>query len=189
MGDDRAVDADDIGAAAHDVVPPRVFDVAFQFGAGGAVVPKAVDAAVDFRRLKNEPPSLAQRDDFFHQVWDRLLHHSRADYGTKFSVESSGRPGESVDNFVKRASFFVTNDPHLAGSPRALQHLPRRYTMCCKMVGSRWSGTRFGWDVPPSGGDNMNSVIDHQSRCWHFRVLAKEAAARCGRKWRFATFR
>ena len=72
--DDRAVDADHlIGCAVgtgwrvlHHVVPPAVFDVALQFGAEGAVVPKPADAAVNFAAAENEAPPPAQGDDLFH---------------------------------------------------------------------------------------------------------------------------
>ena len=63
------------GAAAHDIVPPCVFDVALQFRARWAVVPEAVDPAVNLRRLKNEPAPLAQRDDFVHRASLFFLRH------------------------------------------------------------------------------------------------------------------
>ena len=57
--DDGGFQADDIIAAADHVIPPSVADVFFQLDAQRAVIPEAVDAAVDFRRLKNESPALA----------------------------------------------------------------------------------------------------------------------------------
>ncbi len=66
--DDGAVQADDVVALADDVVPPGVLDVALQLHAQRAVVPKAVDAAVDLGRRKDETPPLAQRHQLVHQV-------------------------------------------------------------------------------------------------------------------------
>src|SRR5262249_36521425 len=51
---------------ADHVVPPGLLDVVFQLDAERAVVPEAVDAAVDFARLKDEPLAPAQGDQFFH---------------------------------------------------------------------------------------------------------------------------
>jgi hypothetical protein len=50
----------------HHVAPPRFFDVALQFDAQRAVVPEAVDAAVNLARLKQETASFAQRNQLFH---------------------------------------------------------------------------------------------------------------------------
>ncbi len=50
------------------VAPPRVFDVALQLDAQGSVIPEAVEAPVDFRRLVDESAPFAQRDDFVHCV-------------------------------------------------------------------------------------------------------------------------
>src|ERR1700722_12607925 len=52
--------------AGDHVAPPGFLDVAFELDAERAVVPEAVQAAVDFARLKKEAAPLAQRDEFFH---------------------------------------------------------------------------------------------------------------------------
>ena len=93
MTDDRAVDADDVSAASDDVVPPRVFDVALQLGAGGAVVPEPVDTAVDFAGLEDEAAPFAERDDFVHQ--DRGSHKWRglSHDGTRVATQH-GSDGE-----------------------------------------------------------------------------------------------
>jgi len=64
--DDGGFEAGDVVALAGHAVPPEFLHVALEFRAERAVIPKAVDAAVNFRRLKNEAPPLAQRHDFFH---------------------------------------------------------------------------------------------------------------------------
>ena len=84
MRDDRAVNADDVGATADGVVPPRVADIAFEFGAHRAVIPEAVDAAVDFAGLKDEAASLAEGDDLVHEIDWFGVRHSEADYGERF---------------------------------------------------------------------------------------------------------
>ena len=55
--------------------PPGVLDVALQLGAERAVIPEAVEAAVDFRRLENEPAPLAERNDLFHQLTGLWFSH------------------------------------------------------------------------------------------------------------------
>src|SRR5208337_623855 len=62
--DDGGFEADDVVALAGHGIPPKFLDVALEFRAERAVVPQAVDAAVNFGRLKNEPAPLAQRHDF-----------------------------------------------------------------------------------------------------------------------------
>jgi len=65
--DDGGFEADDIVAQLDHVAPPQLLDVALEFGTERTVIPKTVDAAVNFRGLINEPAPLAQRHDFFHQ--------------------------------------------------------------------------------------------------------------------------
>ncbi len=80
MHDDRAVESDHLESpwrtgrrdqfvvASDHVVPPGLLEVAFQLDAQRAVVPKTLDAAVDFAGLKQESTSLAERHDFFHRL-------------------------------------------------------------------------------------------------------------------------
>jgi len=72
MRDDRGVQTDhakwrrrigelpDRVVARHHVVPPRFPNVALELGAERPVVPKAVDAAVNLARLKDEAAPFAQ---------------------------------------------------------------------------------------------------------------------------------
>ena len=53
------------------VVPPRLLQVALELDAERAVVPGAVQAAVDLARREDEAPSLAERHYFFHRIHDR----------------------------------------------------------------------------------------------------------------------
>ena len=62
----RAIQADHVIAGANHVVPPGVFDVAFEFDAERAVIPKSADTAIDFARRKDESSALAQRHQLFH---------------------------------------------------------------------------------------------------------------------------
>ena len=52
--------------AGDHVAPPGFLDVALELDAQGAVIPEAVEAAVDFARLKQEAAPFAQRDEFVH---------------------------------------------------------------------------------------------------------------------------
>ena len=72
---DGGFEANDIVALAGHGVPPEFLDVALEFRAQRAVVPKAVDAAVNLGGLVNEPAPLAQRHDFLHKrILFRLSH-------------------------------------------------------------------------------------------------------------------
>ncbi len=72
--DDGGVEADhveevSVGAGAgafDDVLPPGFLEVSFEIDAEGAVVPEAVDAAVDFGGGEDEAFAFAEGDDFFH---------------------------------------------------------------------------------------------------------------------------
>jgi hypothetical protein len=76
--DDRAIEADhlvrfrgaggrgQIVVAGDHVAPPGFLDVPLQLDAQGAIVPEAIQAAVDLARLKQKAPPLAQRDKFVH---------------------------------------------------------------------------------------------------------------------------
>src|ERR1700722_16416006 len=65
--DDGRFEAGDVVALAGHGMPPEFLDVALEFRAERAVIPKAVDAAVNLGGLKHKPAPLAQRHDFFHE--------------------------------------------------------------------------------------------------------------------------
>jgi hypothetical protein len=53
--------------AAHDpIVPPSVFDIAFEENAEWTVIPESVESAVDFGRLKQKAPAFAQGNKLLH---------------------------------------------------------------------------------------------------------------------------
>ena len=62
--------------ALNHIPPPSVFDVPFQLDAKRAVVPKPIQTAIDFTRLKEESASLAKRYDFLHpaRLFLRAIH-------------------------------------------------------------------------------------------------------------------
>ena len=98
MHDDRGVDADAILALLGHAAPPVVLDVALEFRAQWAVVPEAVQAAVDFGGLKDEAAPLAQRHDLFHEFVGFRLGHRSASLVT-----------EGPD--VKGSARFATENP------------------------------------------------------------------------------
>ncbi len=80
--DDGAIEADHIVGAgglfglnefvvvlAH-VLPPRFFDISFQFDAEGTVVPETIESAVDFAGLEKKSVGFAMRNEFVHQVFN-----------------------------------------------------------------------------------------------------------------------
>src|SRR5690606_18329063 len=60
MGDDRRVEPLDVLALAHHAPPPQRLQVVLELDAERAVVPEAVDAAVDLARLPDEAAPRAQ---------------------------------------------------------------------------------------------------------------------------------
>ena len=91
VGDDRAVDSNDVSAATDRVRPPGVADIAFEFSSGGTVIPEPVDSAVNFRGLKDETAPFAKGDDFFHETGCFGVRHSGADYGMDVPGKSRQR--------------------------------------------------------------------------------------------------
>ena len=75
VADDGGVQADHVVAFFDHVEPPLAFDRALQGDPVGAVVPEAVEAAVDFGALKYEAAPFAQADDLFHAGINRLFRH------------------------------------------------------------------------------------------------------------------
>ena len=75
VADDGGVQADHVVAFFDHVEPPLAFHRALQGDPVGAVVPEAVEAAVNFRTLKNETAPFAQADDLFHTGINRLFRH------------------------------------------------------------------------------------------------------------------
>jgi len=67
MHDDRAVEPDNVLAQLGHGFPPAGLDVALHLNAERAVVPEAVDAAVDFRSLENKTTPLAQAGKGVHR--------------------------------------------------------------------------------------------------------------------------
>src|SRR5687768_18167685 len=53
---------------SHHDAPPVILHVPLQLDAERAVIPAAVESAVNFARLENEPAPLAQADDLFHPL-------------------------------------------------------------------------------------------------------------------------
>ena len=70
--EDGAVHTHDIGPLLHVDAPPVILEVALQLRTEGTVIPATVQAAVDFRRLKDETLALAKADDFLHFFRIRL---------------------------------------------------------------------------------------------------------------------
>ena len=68
MREGCAIHAHNVIALVHRHAPPVILQVAFELYAKGPVIPSAVKAAVNFARLENETPPLAQANDPFHSL-------------------------------------------------------------------------------------------------------------------------
>ena len=62
----RAIGRFELVVGGDQVLPPGIFDVTLEFDTQRAVLPEAIDAAVDFTRLKQKASPFAERDEFFH---------------------------------------------------------------------------------------------------------------------------
>ena len=121
--DDGGFQADDVVAPAGHGLPPGLLDVAFEFRAQRAVIPKAVDAAVNFGGLKNEPAPFAQRDNPFHQIIGFGLHHRSHSF-----LEGAGDVKEAgMESAVKGANQLLKKQfPSEVGTPRRGVRASRR---------------------------------------------------------------
>src|SRR5205823_7845899 len=68
MRENRTVETHDVVALVHHCAPPVIFQVALQLDPERAVIPRAVEPAVNFARLKDEPAALAQAHNLFHAL-------------------------------------------------------------------------------------------------------------------------
>jgi uncharacterized RDD family membrane protein YckC len=94
--EDGGFESGDIIALADDIIPPEIFDVAFEFGAERAVIPEAVDAAVDFGGWVDEAAAFAERHDFFHQrIFFGIRHKAGSVCEGPGDVKVSARPAGS----------------------------------------------------------------------------------------------
>src|ERR1041384_8198662 len=108
MHDDRRFEADDVVAEADHGAPPGVLDVALEFGAERAIIPKAIDAAVDLRRREDEPAPFAQRHDLFHHhIFLRFGHRGGEFLGSLWQSQG-GRATTNGSATSDRVRFSLT---------------------------------------------------------------------------------
>src|SRR5581483_3645448 len=75
MHDDGGFESHHVVAQSRHGAPPAFLDVALEFGSQRTVIPETIQAAVNFRRLENEPAPLRERDDLLHQFARLLISH------------------------------------------------------------------------------------------------------------------
>ena len=97
---DGGVQAHHVGPALDHRLPPGVLHIAEQVHPQRAVVVGGAEAAVDLRRLEDEPPALAQADHLLHEVGrlgrvggGLLLRHGERAYRTRHRRPPPRRPG------------------------------------------------------------------------------------------------
>src|SRR5882724_12863323 len=92
MGQDRAVQSDDVVALPHHHLPPILFKIIFEFDSKWPVIPHPVESAINLARLENEPAPFAQADNLLHPLRVLFPSHVRtyltADHAdeTDFSI-------------------------------------------------------------------------------------------------------
>src|SRR5207237_3542353 len=77
MGQDRAIQPDDVVAVAHRHLPPILLEIIFEFDPERSVIPHPVESAINLARLENEPAPLAQTDNLLHSLRILLPSHDR----------------------------------------------------------------------------------------------------------------
>src|SRR5476651_2073075 len=75
MCQNRTVNADNVVALADHDAPPIILQITLQLDPERTVIPAAIQSAVDFARLENESPPLAQADDSLHSLRIGLVTH------------------------------------------------------------------------------------------------------------------
>src|SRR5207249_5203120 len=143
MGQDRAIQSDDIVAVAYRHLPPILFEIIFEFSPKWSVIPHPVESAINLARLENESAPLAQANDLLHPLRVLFPDHDRtyltADHAdeTDFSINIlslipvllSLRPatpfrtsgGLPIATLLWRDNW--TNDPPPPNDSRSLAHL------------------------------------------------------------------
>src|SRR5438270_10947823 len=76
MGQDRAIQSDDIVAVAYRHLPPLLFEILFEFSPKWFVIPHPVESAINLARLEHASAPLAQADELLHSL--RLLFPGHA---------------------------------------------------------------------------------------------------------------
>src|SRR5205085_12179100 len=87
MGQDRAVQSDDVVALAHHHLPPILFKIILEFGPEWSVIPHPVESAINLARLENEPAPFAQADNLLHPLRVLFPSHVR----TYLTADQIGR--------------------------------------------------------------------------------------------------
>src|SRR5437773_5562511 len=92
MGQDRAVQSDDVVALPHHHLPPILFKIILEFGPEWSVIPHPVESAINLARLEDEPAPFAHADNLLHPLRVLFPSHDRtyltADHAdeTDFSI-------------------------------------------------------------------------------------------------------
>ena len=144
--------------AGDHVAPPGFLDVALQLDAERAVVPEAVEAAVDFARLKEEAAPFAQRDELVHVHVRKLPGHvvsapcaagrrcrTAATSTRSGSRRSSGTRANCV-HARRRADVVIIAQLPQAGAPWLTSSAPSRHRPWC----SKQSQASAGAVVEPA---------------------------------------
>src|SRR5690606_24359664 len=90
------------------VVPPRLLEVTLELDAERPVVPAAVQTPINLAARKNEPATLAQRDELLHQV--HVISAKRGACRKRASIASapSLRARAAADEAISRAAAAKT---------------------------------------------------------------------------------
>src|SRR5581483_6556524 len=101
--ENAGVEADDVGARVDEVAPPCLLDVVPQLDAERAVVPHAVEAAVDLAAGEDEAAALAERHKLLHEGGggSLLRHRNRHVALSRIFTEYTG--GMSLSGGVRRS--------------------------------------------------------------------------------------
>ncbi len=112
MGQNRAIQPDDVVAVAHRHLPPILLEIIFELDPKRSVIPHPVEPAINLARLENEPAPFAQTDDFLHPLRVLFPSHDRtyltADHADETDFSTLVRPESliSVDAIAQVGNTF-----------------------------------------------------------------------------------
>ena len=124
VGRGSALDRREFVVAGDHVTPPAVLEIPLEGDTEGAVVPEAVQAAVDLTRLKDEAAPLRQRHDPVHPRLLVLLVVHKTLVGGKRPGINSGGIGRQAVPYPDSVPGTISNEA--AGGVIELRHNPER---------------------------------------------------------------
>ncbi len=114
--DDRGVEPGDILASADGELPPGLLHVGLELAAEGTVVPEPGHAAIDFRRMVNEPATLAQSRESVERRFVFFCHSGA--YYTIFAAPLGQKTNLANPRLCRRLILPLVRAPNVSTATR-----------------------------------------------------------------------